>query len=409
MKPSLPSNGQTPVIDRAANSVEYDLHGIVGIRLLNAEAGDVAAVSKQLGPIQSEFDREPDIVIRFVDRLPLTSPVRYLGLDEVGFTDDAFLILCCKHRPVRVRIPFEQIGGRCEIVCESGLPAVPLLIPIVNLTALSKGVLPLHAAAFEYEGTGVVTTGWSKGGKTEMLLGFLAEGARYIGDEWVYLDGQRVYGIPEPMRLWDWHLQGLPEFRRLIGVGARLRMKLLKLAVAGCRLAAGPSGKGFPWTRLLNRVTSLLKRQVYVDVPPRRLLGAQLGPMSGRLDRLLFVVSHESAETFAEPIESREVAERMVFSLQYERLSFMAYYRMAQFAFPKLRNELIERAEKRRRELLFQILANKPAYIVAHPYPAPIPELVETTAPLLKLPFTTGNGPDSPQESKSNRKVLVGE
>src|SRR5438067_2311495 len=80
----------------------------------------------------------------------------------------------------------DQIGGPVEIVCERGVGAVPLLTAIVNLTALGRGALPLHGSAFEHEGTGVVTTGWSKGGNTESLLAFTARGARYVADEWVF-------------------------------------------------------------------------------------------------------------------------------------------------------------------------------------------------------------------------------
>jgi len=202
--------------------IDFDLHGLASIRLLNASPGDVAAVTQQLGPIRAPLGRDPDIIIQFVDRLPLSSRVRYLGLDEAGFTDDAFLVLRSKHKArARVQIPFEQIGKRCEILCEHGLPAVPLLIPILNLAVLSKGGLPLHAAAFSYNGTGVLATGWSKGGKTETLLAFVSRGAEYIGDEWVYIshDGSRMYGIPEPIRVWDWHLQYLPEYRALLGQG----------------------------------------------------------------------------------------------------------------------------------------------------------------------------------------------
>ena len=113
--------------------VDYDLHGLAGIRLLDAAPADAAAVTRQLGPIQAPLTREPDIVIRFVDRLQTSSRVRYLGVDDAGFTDDAFLVLRSKHKAqARVQIPFEQIGGQVQIVCESGLPAVPLLIPILN-------------------------------------------------------------------------------------------------------------------------------------------------------------------------------------------------------------------------------------------------------------------------------------
>jgi hypothetical protein len=112
---------------------DFDLHGIVGIRLLNATPNDIEAVKRQLGPIQKSLSRTPDIIIRFVDQIPLSSSVRYLGLDDSGFTDDAFFVFRGKHQArVRVQIPFHQIGnGLCEIICESGAPAVPLLIPIL--------------------------------------------------------------------------------------------------------------------------------------------------------------------------------------------------------------------------------------------------------------------------------------
>src|SRR5919204_4846623 len=117
---------QQAVGAESSTPVEYDLHGIVGIRRVGARTGDVTAVTAQLGPIQSALDREPDIVIRFVERLP-ASNLRYLGRDEAGFTDDAFLVLRSKKARARVQISMGEIGGRGEIVCEPGLPPVALL------------------------------------------------------------------------------------------------------------------------------------------------------------------------------------------------------------------------------------------------------------------------------------------
>ncbi|MGH9034322.1 MAG: hypothetical protein ACRD0O_01040, partial [Acidimicrobiia bacterium] len=189
-------------------TVDFDLHGLARVRLLDAEAADVSAVRRQLGPIEADVAGEADITVRFVDRLPTRGRTVLLGAREAAFTDDAFLVLRSKHKArARVSVPMADVGRPgCELVCERGLPAVPLLIPIVNLTVLGKGALPLHAGAFLHRGTGVVCTGWSKGGKTETLLAFTRRGATYVGDEWVYLDGDgsAMHGIPEPLRLWDW-------------------------------------------------------------------------------------------------------------------------------------------------------------------------------------------------------------
>lgn len=360
--------------------VDFDLHGLARVRLIDAGPGDVSTVRRQLGPIQTPVSGEPDLLIRFVDKIPTGSGVRYLGLDEAAFTDDSFFLVRRMGRTRRwVQIPFGEIGQRCEILCERGLAGVPLLTPILNLTVLSRGALPLHASAFTYNGTGIVTTGWAKGGKTETLLAFMARGAAYIGDEWIYIspDGRRMCGIPQPIRVWDWHLQHAPEYRALVGRGHRARMRAIKLLQSVER--AMPRAAG-----LVNGLMPVLLRQLYVDVSPERLFGGPLGPLSGSFDQLYFVMSGESPDVRVEPMEPQEVARRMVFSLVYENLYFMSYYMKFRFAFPEAANPLIEGAEELQRRLLLRMLEEKTAYAVYHPYPAPIPALFRAISPLCR-------------------------
>jgi hypothetical protein len=84
-----------------------------------------------------------------------------------------------------------------------------------------------------------------------------------------------------------------------------------------------------------------------------------------------------------QPIDSLEVAQRMVFSLQYERLDFMSFYQKFRFAFPDAANELIEKAEDLQREMLTRALKNKKSYEVFHPYPVSIPALFDAISPLV--------------------------
>jgi len=312
------SDGRAGVAVRPGTA-DYDLHGIVGLRLIDASPRDITAVTRQIGPIRGELARDPDIVVHFVERLPPTGPLRYVGLDDVGFTDEAFLVLGGAHRSaVKVQLPLERAGGRCEIVCESGLPAVPLLIAVLNLTALSKGVLPLHASAFSYEGTGVLVTGWAKGGKTETLLAFMANGAVYVGDEWIYLspDGGRVYGIPEPIKLWDWHLTEVPRYRALLGNVPMARLRALRSAEQVGRATARALGDRAPG--LLGRATHIVRNQRHLHALPAELFGGDRCSLECNLDKVFLVLSHESPEVRAERIDPQEIARRMVFSLEHE-------------------------------------------------------------------------------------------
>ena len=365
---------------------DFDLHGIVGIRLLNATPDDVAAVRRQLGPIEKPLARTPDIVIRFVDQMTFSSHIRYLGVDDAGFTDDAFLVFRGKHkRLVRVQIPFDQIGSQqCQIVCESGVGAVPLLIAILNLTALSRGVLPLHASALRYNGKGILVTGWAKGGKTETLLAFVANGAEYIGDEWVYLssDGQRMYGIPEPTRIWYWHLQEMAHFKEMVPRSDLLRLQALNTGVNLMeRVASSRFVRGSAPARFLGQFKALVKQQLNIQLPPEKLFGRKPGDGSVRPEKIFWVASHADSKVVVEQMDPQEVAKRVVFSLQEERMGFMSYYYKYRFAFPDCSNALIDRVEELQRDMLLKIVADKEAYAVYHPYPFSIPALFEVIQP----------------------------
>jgi hypothetical protein len=355
-------------------TVDYDLHGLAGVRLLDASPADAAAVDRQLGPIRAPLTREADLVVRFVDRLELRGPVTLLGLDDAGYTDDAFLVLRSKHKArARVQIPLEAIGTQgAEIVCERGLPAVPLLIACLNLTVLARGALPLHAAAFTHRGRGIVVTGWSKGGKTESVLAFLAHGARFVGDEWIYVepDGGRVHGIPESMRVWDWNLRQLPAARRRLSRGERARLGGLRAATGAAR---GRRGR---------RVAAFLDRQRYVDLPPERLFADGAFDLTAPFDRLFLVSSRDDPETVARPVDPLEVARRMAFSLHYEREPIAAAYAQFRYAFPDRRNAVLEDAGERDRALLERVFAGKPAFAVDHPYPVDLGRLFEVMDPL---------------------------
>jgi hypothetical protein len=126
-------------------------------------------------------------------------------------------------------------------------------------------------------------------------------------------------------------------------------------------------------------VYSLLRNQLHVDAEPE-LLFAERQP-STSFDRLFFLVTHDSPETVVEPIEPENVARRMLFSLQYERLDFIGAYLKLRFAFPEAISPLIEDAQALERDRLLELFAGKPAYIVRHPYPTSLAALFEAMRP----------------------------
>ena len=137
--------------------IDFNIHGVVRIRLLDPSPGELRAACKLLGHPARLPLTNPDITVRFVEDLS-ASGIRLLGDDE-GFTDDGFYLLQKGTRRVKARIPFDQIGESCEIVCRSRIGSVPLLMPLVGLTALRRGYIPLHASAVTYDNQGLLMAG----------------------------------------------------------------------------------------------------------------------------------------------------------------------------------------------------------------------------------------------------------
>lgn len=361
---------------------DFALHDLSRVRLLNASTSDIEAVRGQLGFDPSPVQGQAAITLRFVPSLESNKTLRLVALGESAFSEDAFFLLSSRHRKTRIQLPLATIGEPCEIICETGLTAVPLLIPILNLTIFYQHrVVPLHASAFIYKGKGVLVTGWSKGGKTESLLSFMRNGASYIGDEWVYIsaDGKRLYGIPEPIRVWDWHLKSAPDLSSKIKGKDLTRLNATKAAIKAGRWI---QHTGMPFASTARRSLPILSRSTYVDVKPAQLFG-KLTPMKGPFDRLLFLVSHNSPKIEVLPISGLEVANRMVFSLAYERQTLLRYYLQFRFAFPERHNPRIDTADTLQLKQLKHLLSGKDAHIVSHPYPVSLASLYSAIEPVL--------------------------
>ena len=84
-----------------------------------------------------------------------------------------------------------------------------------------------------------------------------------------------MHGLPEPIRLWDWHLAQLPQVRAKAGTAAMARLRGLRAAAdAGTAIARRRDGRGKVGT-LATRGANLVKGQLHLDAPPERLFGAE--------------------------------------------------------------------------------------------------------------------------------------
>lgn len=359
----------------APGQIDFNIHGVVGIRLINPSPRELRAARKQLGRPSRLPLINPDITVRFVEDLS-ASGIRFLD-DDRGFTDDGFFLLQEGTRRVKARIPFDRIGDSCEIVCRRRIDSVPLLMSIVGLTALKKGSIPLHATAVVYDSVGLLMAGWAHCGKTTALLGFASEGAEYVGEEWVLFcsNDQRMYGLVRPLELAPWHLASLSQVRGAVRLMNRCAshgidvLHGLQKSIRGERIRRSFAFRSF------QRASMALGDRLRQVIPLSAIFRDRVCCTGASADKIFLFLSQEDQRIDVERITPFEMAARLTFLVQHELSTLLGHYAAYRFAFPSRRNEFIESSAEYSLAILDRGLHGRETYIVRLPYPHVFPEL----------------------------------
>jgi len=374
------AHGEAP----PASAWDYDIHGIIGIRVLGGGDSEASTVQRQLGVEPRRLERPPDITIRFVERLDLSDPLCFLS-GNAAFTENVFVLTAGRARRPVMSVPFTSLGERCELVVARGTSPVPLLVPIVLLTALGKGFLPVHASAFVHRGTGTLIAGGASGGKTGTLMAFMDEGATFVGDDWILLaaDGKSMWGLEAPIQVKDAYLRALPRFRKRLNPRTLRRLRVTRvLAGAERRLPRG-SGAASLSARIRSRVRGALEARLVARVHPAQLFGDQQCSGSGSLNVLCLARTKNTPGVELESVAPREIADRLAPLLEHEWSDLDRSYALFRSAFPGSRNYLLERRGILMREGLRKALVRKRTLLISYPSPAPVKEVFRTLAPWL--------------------------
>ncbi|HET7473157.1 MAG TPA: hypothetical protein VFJ71_08545 [Candidatus Limnocylindrales bacterium] len=370
--------------------VDLDIRGRAVVRLVDAGTPELRAIRRQLGPLpvrDRPAETEPDLTIRFVDRLERPGAVRRIGLDA-QLVDDAFVLTRGKRqRDVRVEVPVGRLGsGPATIVAGRGGAPIPLLLPMLAAGLLARGVATAHASAFLVDGRGVLVSGWAKGGKSETLLAFLTRGARYVGDEWLFVDptGPAMFGTPEPIRLWDWQLAQVETLRRRVGRGDRLRLigvDGLSRALSGIG-RAGPIGQSAVG-EAARRAGAIVDRQRSRQFAVEDLFGpAAIHAGPAAIDRVVLVAG-STEDRIRTGVDPAEAAARIAATSAHELLDLEALRLAYRHAVPGAPTAGLEALEVRLAAIYARAFADVPIIEVQHRHPPDIANLHRLIAPAL--------------------------
>jgi len=354
---------------------DFLLPGQLVLRLIDADDRHRSAIRGLLGidPIPAG-PSDADLTVRFVPAIRPARTLRLLGQDAATDGERFFVVRSVGGERCLIDMPLAELGHRMVITCDAAIASVPQLVPLLNATALVRGILPLHASAAVLGGRGIAAAGWSKGGKTEALLAMHAAGGTPIADEWCYVDpASRVgQGLMAPIRLSDDHLRQLGELRNLMTVARRTRMTSAGAVGRAYAAIDGRAWKRAAAARWIHRFVPLVEGQRSADLDPRAVFGRAYE--AHRLDRIALVVATEHGRTAVRNIPASDATESMVAAHMHHRLGLDATVRTFRFAFPAAKTKL-DRLEEVERSLLLDVFGTRPVSVVEHPHPVPIAEL----------------------------------
>jgi hypothetical protein len=364
--------------------VDFDIHGIVGVRLEGASPAEVRTVERQLGAMQGALVRRPDIVLRFSEAV-IPPVLRYGGTEACGYDGEAFYLLAPGRRRAGVRIDFQRLGHGCELLCDRGLAKIPFLSTLVTVCALRAGYVPIHASGCLSDGVGMLLVGWAGGGKTSALLAFASRGAAYVGDDWILVsaDGGTMRGIPQRICVRDWQLRQLPGLRRRVSYSRRLAMSAAG-AVERCLRAACSAVRDGTLLRIMDDLANVFHRRINVQLEANVLFGARAAAHSAKPQRVFLLVKHDGDDIDVEPLDSSDLIGRLVAINQAEQEPLMEAYRTFLFAWPERTSALLDDILPLQRQLLATAFENARAWVVGHPSPCDLESLHAAMQPYVK-------------------------
>lgn len=377
---------------RGATVVDFDVHGLVGVRVLDADPSDLQVVSRDVGVSGSLEGHDPDVIVCFVDELS-PPPLTLIDGGTTAYAPDGVYFLDAPGGAPVARVKQGERWGQALIVCRHGARSVPTLATCVDLVALSRGWVGLHASAWVIGGCGILAAGWPGSGKTGALLAACDQGARPIGDERILLasSGATMAGVGRPIVGHDWHLPQLSPptigghpVRRAM---AKATPTLTSLADRlGNRLGPGRSA------RAARKVVARLRRALDVEVSQARLSPGGGVPSLARPDALILLETHRDGAIVTRRIDPVTAAERLASQVEAELLPALRTQLAFEYALDGDGWIGIRRAPARAARLLASATRNVPCFIVRHPYPCSLDRLHEAISELAPEPTVRSNG-----------------
>ena len=219
--------------------------------------------------------------------------------------------------------------------------------------------------------------GWSNGGKTSVLLSLAANGAEYVGDEWLAItnDGSEMIGYPIPLSISKWQLKQMPKLKAKVSKGAKIADIFIEFILSFLKLVLKIGDSKFILLHFPKKILYYVEKLLKKKIAPHKVFGDKVRNVPTPVDFLFLTLRHQGSDIKIEKCKSYEIICRMINSNNYEQNLFYDYYNAFKYAFPERSNRFLDEAKEIHAQQLLKALKDKKAYKVISPSPVSLNDL----------------------------------
>jgi len=136
-------------------------------------------------------------------------PLKYILEPPVSYDEKGIFIFDTDHKILR--IDFSRIGiDTYHVICDKNFNPdfiAIILEYLIHLSFVSRDAFFCHCCSFVFHNKTILCPAWRNVGKTNLLLSFLKEGAKYLSDDWCLIDKYGgVSSLPKRLNLLYYNL-----------------------------------------------------------------------------------------------------------------------------------------------------------------------------------------------------------
>jgi len=326
-------------------------------------------LTEQFGCFITDEGGDTDVEIGFVDRLCSRDLVYISNL--ACFNRETFFLI--DRYGNKASLPFDTLTGDwCKVVAEKSIdPGFfyrSILQCLIRYRFLQHNIAYVHASAVQYKGAGLLFPGWGGIGKTDLLMMFMDEGARYISDDRVLISSEgRMLIHNTALNLLHYNYKGSTRLRERLGWQKRGLYLANRLIRGLSQVCLELNSRRSFLTKTVSAIRDLSDKSLWTEVDVQRIFPESEISMQTPLSKVFFISRVSEGHLRSRPISGVELARRMSACLRGDLNKMERAYQMFLFAFPYKDNSLVQGAPVRELKIMEEAFSGKEIHNILVP------------------------------------------